>query len=137
MLDGDAGEQPGLVLAADQQRREPLRELEVVLRVEGLVRSEAAVLVESLEAVLAHRLEQVIARSGFAGVHDEQRLVHQRRDAIQDVFGLERIADTDGFRRLEREAAGEDGEPAEQRLLAVLEEPVAPVHRAAKRSLSR
>ena len=79
----------------------------------------------------------MIARDAVAGFHDDERLVDERRDAVENVFGLERIAAANGFRRLEREASGEDGESAEQRLLALVEEAVAPVHRAAQRALAR
>ena len=71
-------------------------------------------LLESLEPVLAHRLEQSIARDAVARLHDDERLVDERRDAVEDVFRLERIAGAHGFGRLEREAPGEHGESAEQ-----------------------
>ena len=137
VLDGDAREQSRLVLAADQERRESLRELEVVMRVPLAISGDSAVLGQQLEPVLADGLEQMISRGAVAGLHDDERLVDERGDAVEDVFGLERIADADGLGRLEREAPGEDGESAKQRLLATLEQSVTPVHRAAKRSLAR
>src|SRR5688572_3843351 len=102
-----------------------------------LVGRQSAVLVQPLEAVLPHRLQQVVTGGGLAGIHDEERLVHECGDAVEDVFRLQWIADAHRFGRLEGEASRENSEAAEERLLSMLEQAIAPVHRAAERSLSR
>src|SRR5258705_4530864 len=79
----------------------------------------------------------MVSRDAVARFHDDERLVNQRRDAVENVFDLERRAGAHGFRRLERKTSREDREPTQQSLLAMIEESVAPIHRAAQRSMAR
>ena len=92
---------------------------------------------EQLDAVLLDRLEQVVARDAVAGFHDDERLVDERGHAVENVFDLERCAGAHGLRRLERKAPGEHGESTQQLLFAMVEQAVAPIHRAAQRAMPR
>src|SRR6186713_2523097 len=125
------------MLPAYEQRREPLGEFEIVVGVTLTISIRSAMLGQPFHPVLTDRLEQMVAGHSVTGFHDDERLIDQGCDAVEDVFSLERIAHTDRFGCLEREASGEHREPAEERLLPTVEEPVAPVHGAAERSLAR
>src|SRR5436305_4515179 len=82
--------------------------------------------VELFDGELANRFEHPVA----AAVTDaDQTLVHERRERVEL-----RLADL--LDRRERGAAGKDGETAEQRLLVVAEEVVAPLDRCAQRPLA-
>jgi hypothetical protein len=111
------------VLPADQQRREPLREREIVVSMPLAVSLGPTMLGESLEPVLAHRLEEMIPGRSVAGLHDHERLVDEGCDTVENVFRLERVTNANRFGSLEGEAPGENGESAEERLLAWVEEP--------------
>ena len=89
-----------------------------------------------LLGVLADRLEQAVARLAAGAVGDDERLLDQRRDEIEDRLGLERVGGGYGLGGIEREAAREDGQPAQQRPLGLGEEVVAPVDQRAQRLLA-
>ena len=86
-------------------------------------RADGAVLAagrQPLQRELADRLQHPEARlAGPArSLRPQQALVDQRRDAVEDVEAEARPrAAADRLGRLQREAAGEDGQPAEERLL--------------------
>src|SRR5438132_383488 len=86
-----------------------------------------ASLAEPLLAVLAKRLEQLVARILIAAVLDTHHgAVHQAAHAAEHVHGHRRPT-ADGFGRLQAEAPREDREAAEQRPLDGFEVLVAPV----------
>ena len=136
MLGHELGEQRRRVRAADEVRLGLLHHVEEPARVALLAPARSPFL-EPLEPVLPHGLEQPIARHAVAGLHGDERLVHERGDAVEDVLRLERLARADRLRRVEREAAEEHREPAQQHLLPLAEQPVAPFHRRAERAMPR
>jgi len=85
---------------------------------------------EPLTGELADRLQQAEALSLRVELHE--RLVHQRLELVEAATA--RLG-ADGLDVGERAAAGEDGEPAEEPLLLLVEEGVAPVDRRAQRLL--
>ena len=82
-------------------------------------------LFELLARVLADRLEHPEAAARPAA---QEALVDERLQLVE-------VGVADGLGRLEREAAGEDGEPAEQALLLLVEQVVAPLDRRPQRAL--
>ena len=137
LLGDDPRQQPGPALAPQEVGRRRLGEGEEEPGVAALDSLELPRLDEAFERVLAHGLEQPVARHAVARLHDDERLVHQRRDAVEDVLGLERRAGADGFGGLQREAAVERGQAAQQHLLARAEQRVAPLHRRSQRAVAR
>src|SRR4051812_25492673 len=93
--------------------------------------------VEQLDAVLLDRLEQMVSCDAVARFHDDERFVDERGDAVENVFDLERRAGADGFGGLERKTSREHGQPTQESLLAMVEQSVAPIHRAAERAMAR
>ena len=84
-------------------------------------------LVESLERILADRVEQAEAPVGAAA---DEALLDERLERVE-------VGVADGLGRLDREAARERRERSEELLFVRLEEPVAPFDRGAQRSLPR
>src|SRR5215217_625471 len=82
-----------------------------------------------LTTVLPDRLQKPVAGLPDPFFSEDQRLVHQRGQQIQYFFFIDISTRPDGFGCLEREAAGENLEPAEQDALLLGEQVVAPVHR--------
>ena len=71
-----------------------------------------------LQAELADRLQHRVARLGPPALHlVQQALGDERGHTIEDVSASSCPALADRLRRLKREAAREDGEPPEERLL--------------------
>ena len=86
---------------------------------------------EPLERVGAGRLEQPVTRYRIAfGEH--QRLVDQRAQMIERRPRIDAVVVRHVLRGLEREAAGEHGEPPEHGLLVGGEERMAPFQRGTK-----
>ena len=69
------------------------------------------------------------AASGGVEVGDDERLVDQPGDEVEHRVGVEVVAAGDRLGRIDREAAGEDGQSSEQPLLLVVEQAVAPLDR--------
>jgi hypothetical protein len=90
---------------------------------------ELAALGELLERVGPHRLEQPVARGRAGGLHDDERFCGQVRDAVLDRGRAEARGGRDRARRLQREAAREDGEAMQDGPLDGGEQLVAPVER--------
>lgn len=65
----------------------------------------------------------------------DQTVVDQIGDAVEHVDRVRRVVGGDRLRKLQREAAGEDAEPPEQRPLPGSQQVVAPAHRVAQRLL--
>ena len=86
--------------------------------------SASALAVEQLARVLADRLEHAEALA----VGADEALVDERAERVE-------ISAAHLLDRLERAAPDEDGEPAEERLLVVVEELDAPADRVAQRSV--
>src|SRR5438067_6692921 len=84
-------------------------------------------LVKPLDRVLADRLQHPEA---VALADANQALVDERLERVK-------ICVADCFRRLERAAAREDGEPSEELLLVLGQQLVAPLDRRAQRLLAR
>ena len=87
--------------------------------------------------VLAHRLQQPVARCAVARLGQHQRLVHQRVSRSSTPSPSIAVAGADRLGRLERPAPGEDRQPPEQRALRLAEQVVAPVDQRAQRLLAR
>ncbi len=102
------------------RRRCPLREAHAPGRVPAPYLRRLAARLQALQPELADRLQHPEAR--FIArllLPPQQTHVHQRSDTREDV-GLGRGTGlTDGPRRLQREAAGEDRQPPEQRLVGL------------------
>ena len=92
--------------------------------------------VELLERVLADRLEHPEARLavGVLAQPQQQALLDERVEVFEGVARAVRVADGRG--RLEPEAADEDGQAPEQRLLPLEQQVVAPGDRVAQRPLA-
>ena len=93
-----------------------------------------------LVAVLPDRLQQPIPgdRSpGVGGLDEDHGLVHELRQEVERLSGVELGSGADALDRLEREPACEHRQAAEQRLLRLREQVVAPVERRAQRLLAR
>jgi hypothetical protein len=88
-----------------------------------------------LERIGARGLEEPQARLG-PGLGDHERLVHQRAEAFQRLPHVERVVGAHLLRAFRGEAAREDTEAAEYRLLALIEQAVAEVERPAQRLVS-
>ena len=82
---------------------------------------------EGVERVLTDRVEHPKPAAAPAA---KQALDHERLECVD-------IRAEDGLGRLDREAASEGGEPAEQLLLLRLEQLVTPLDRGSKRALPR
>ena len=91
---------------------------------------------QPLPRELTHRLEHQVARL-IPAVRQQvdQALVDERRHAIQHIERTVAARVADLPRGVEREAAGEDGEAPEERLLVRGEQVVAPGDRVAHRLL--
>src|SRR4051794_29969376 len=87
---------------------------------------------QSLEPVLAQRLEQPVADGALTVLDADQRLVDQRAELIEHPLGLHTVARAYVLCRLEREAAREHAQAAQQQPLAGGEQVVAPVQRRAQ-----
>src|SRR5678815_5904083 len=85
------------MLPANEQRREPLGEFEIVVGVTLTISIRSAMLGQLFHPVLTDRLEQMVAGHSVPGFHDDERLIEQGGGAVEDVFSLERIAHTDRF----------------------------------------
>ena len=81
----------------------------------------------ALLGVLAQGLQEPVARRRAEGLGDDERLVDQPGDEVEDLRGLDRPAGADGLGPFEREAAGEDGQAAEEGALGRGEQGVGPV----------
>jgi hypothetical protein len=139
VLDAEAGHRAAQVGAAEDGRRRRLRQLEEVARVARPEPLGLAGLGEALGGVLPHRLEQVEARLavGLLAPH-QQALVAQRGDAVEHLrLAAGGVGRGDGLRGVEREAAAEHRQRAEQRLLAGREQRVAPVDGGAHGAVAR
>ena len=67
-----------------------------------------------LARVLADGLEHQVARAVVALLEHHERLLDQRREQVQHVLAVQRIAAAHRFGRGEVEAADEHAEPIEQ-----------------------
>ena len=99
------------------------------------VPSPVVLLADLLAGVLAYRLQQPVARDTVVLRGNDERGVDQAADQFERAHLV--AVEADRGRRLEREAAVEDSEPRQQRLLLRREQLVAPVHRLAQRLVAR
>ncbi len=120
-----------------------LRKRQVVPRVLPPHLLRLAARYQALQSVLSDRLQHRKTRLSLPtlrrfGQRYQQAVVYQRRQPLQDVasLGFVRAGAAHGFRRFQGAPTGEDGEAPEQRLLADVEEVVAPGDRVAQRPLS-
>ena len=116
-------------------RLRSLDEAEHVLRQPPLRPGLLALVADPLARVLAHRLQQPVARDTVVLLGNDERGVDQAADQFERALRV--AVEADRGRRLEREAAAEDREPRQQRLLLWGEQLVAPVHRLAQRLVAR
>jgi hypothetical protein len=87
---------------------------------------------EPLGGVLAHGVEQAEALI----LRDDERLLDQPGKQIDDPPPCDSTAGADLLGRLEREASGEEREPAEKRALLAREQVMTPVDRGPQRLLA-
>lgn len=88
--------------------------------------------------VLAHRLQQVIARRPAIYLLDQhQGFIHQARQQIQHILLVDPIPSAYRLRGVECPPAGKGREPAQQRALAAREQVIAPIDQRALRLLAR
>ena len=90
-----------------------------------------------VERVLSHRLQQAVAGARLAVFDENERLVDQRAEQVEHREALEALAGSHLLRQVERPAAGEYGQPAQQLALVLLEQLIAPVDRRSQRLLAR
>ena len=94
----------------------------------ALRRFELGVLDQARPSVLLDGLEDGVAgRHAGRFLRGDERLVDQLTDEVDGGAGS--VAAADSLRGVEGEAARKHGQPPEDALLVVVEEPVAPVHR--------
>ena len=113
------------------------RQRRVVVLVSASDRLGVRALGQTLEAVLADRLQHLEARLAVERSNlPQEALVDERSQRVEHVDAqlAVRIADGDGA--VDRAAADEDGEPAEERAFRRVEQVMAPGDRPAKRALS-
>ena len=94
-------------------------------------------LAEPAERVLADRLQQAEPRLAALVVRPDQRLRHQAREQVQHLVAGDPVAATDRLGRVERPAAGEHRQAAEQDPLPLVEQVVAPVDQRPERAVAR
>ena len=80
-----------------------------------------------LQGVLADRFEQAVAALALLRLEEHQRFGHQLRQQVEHVGPVDLAAAADLFGGVEREAAGEHGEPPQEDTLRLGEQGVAPV----------
>src|SRR4051812_21746055 len=86
-----------------------------------------AALFQFLPRVLEHRFEHSVAHLSFVvGLGKDQRLVHEPRNEVQDIYFLDVPARTYGLGRIQSPPTREDGEPTKQRSFGLAEQIVAP-----------
>jgi hypothetical protein len=117
--------EPLRLLAAGQPCFEPLDEANVVLRVPALELHRLAGVCQLRRGELADRLEQAETSLGLA----HEVLVDERSENVE-------LRVADGLGRVQREPAGEEGEPCEELPLRVVEQVVAPLDRGLERPLA-
>jgi hypothetical protein len=89
-----------------------------------------------LQRVLADRLQHPESRLFLRLLHRHKGLLHQAAVEFQDLPGNRSVPRADRLGRLKRPAAGEDGQPPEEGLLARAEQVVAPGERVAHGALA-
>ena len=112
-----------------------LDKAEHVLRQPPLRPGPVVLLADLLAGVLAYRLQQPVARDAVVLSGNDERGVDQAADQLERQHPV--VLEADRSCRLEREAATEDGESLQQRLLLWAEQLVAPVHCLAQRLVAR
>ena len=122
--------QPGQLLRSSKRRLRAFGEAHVVLAVAAPEILSVRSFRQSLDGVRAHGLEHPHARlAAVMRSRDEQALRQQRLDGAQ-------VGAHDGFRRLERASAREDGQAGEGRPLVHIEQLMAPIERGTERLLA-
>jgi hypothetical protein len=111
----------------------PLGQRQVPVAVPIAHRLDLAGLGQPLPAILPHRLEQPVARLVAARLGLHQRLGDQLEEQLEHVVRDHLAAGGDGLGGLEREAAGEDRQPAPERPLGRRQQVVAPPDHRAQR----
>ena len=129
--------EPGLPFASAKFRPCCVGERREVLGVRPPGGGEAAALGKTLERVVTHRVEQVVARTFGGERHREDRLVDEHAEEVRDRRLVEPFARTDGVERRQRRAAAVHRDLVEQRLLVRVQEVVAPLHERPERGAAR
>ena len=123
--------------APDSSPGRPLHERHVPVAMAVADQVSLAVGLEPFRGVLTDRVEEPEARLAVGGLLDlDQALVDERHQAVEDVHADLGRRPADRFGRGEVAATGEDRQPIEQSLAAVVEQVVAPGDRAAQRLLT-
>ena len=125
---------PGRQLAG--RRRVALGQRDVPVAMAPLESGALSRLLETLDRVLAHGLQQPVAALAGSLLDVHQRLVDQPAEHGDGLAAPQRILGADVLGRLQPEAAGEHREPAQQHLLAGLEQLEAPGERRPQRLLA-
>src|SRR5437660_909647 len=92
---------------------------------------------KAFPAILSDRLEQPVARFGRSEFRCDQRLDDELIEQLEYLLALDAIPAADVFGRLQRPAAGEHRQTAEEAALLVGQQRVAPVDRGAHGLVAR
>ena len=92
---------------------------------------------KSITSVLPDRFEEPVAGLTALSLHQHQRLVHERRQQIQDVYSLHASVCADRLGGLQGPPSGKHRQPPEQLPLCLREQVITPVDRCAQRLLAR
>jgi len=88
---------------------------------------------EPLSRELPDRLQQAVAGARTVVIDQQQGLVDQTTKAVQHLRAAHPLVGAHLFGRWQREAAGEDGEPAQEHLLVGRQQRVAPLEHGPQR----
>ncbi len=110
---------------------------QVTLGVPALHLRRFAAFQQALPGVLVHGLQHAEARLAMGGLGGlDQAVVEQGLQTVEDLVLQGAIAIADGFGHVERPAAGEDRQPAEQFLRISIEQIVTPFDGVVQRLLT-
>ena len=93
-------------------------------------------LLQSLQRVLADRLQHAEPSSMLILLRRYQRLLHQATEVLQHILGSHLIPRADRLGRLKRPSTREHGQPPEKGALARAEQVIAPGKRVAHGALT-
>ncbi len=128
---------PAPLCRTRQLPRRPFHERHVPLAMAVADQVSLAVGLESFRGVFTDRVEQPEARLAVGCLLDlDQALVDERHQAVEDLHADLGRWPADRFGRGEVAATGEDRQPVEQSLAAIVEQVVAPGDRSAQRLLT-
>jgi hypothetical protein len=114
--------EPGALACGLQMRGYLLRQRKVDAAMALAQIGDLAGLRESIERVLANRLQQPVAHARAVLLDDDERLVDQRSEQVEDRQAVEPVAAADFLHGVERPAAGEYRQAPEQHPLLLAQQ---------------